>query len=223
MVLNSHSDLSLLQLRRGITLARQDLLVRELEFMHLGNELDDQCGLPGRWRNGRPKDSAAVHPPRRAKDIELGVVKDGKNEDQPVQDPTATMHFRCLRCSIRSDLRQLSSPTFEKGTESDKEATVSSAVLALRPAITQAAVQTMLCEEDLVSWVKQQQMTSPPTRSCRTCTCTRLAAGRFIPRTCGHQGTSIWCCAKRSRMRPSPGCTRCVACARSATISCFTK
>ncbi len=117
MVLNSHSDLSLLQLRRGITLACQDLLVRELEFMHLGNELGDQCGLPSRWRNGRPKDSAAVHPPRRAKDIELGVVKDGKNEDQPVQDPSATMRFRSLRRSIRSDLRQLSTPAFKKGTD----------------------------------------------------------------------------------------------------------
>src|SRR5260221_6284168 len=121
MVLNSHSDLRLLQLRRGITLACQDRLVRELEFMHLGTELGDQCGLPSRWRNGRPKDSAAVHPPRRAKDIELGVVKDGKNEDQPVQDPSATMHFPLLRRSFRSDLTQVLSPTFGKGPDTHND------------------------------------------------------------------------------------------------------
>ena len=45
-------DVSLLQLRRGVALALQDLRVRELEFVHLGNELGDQRGLPRRWRNG---------------------------------------------------------------------------------------------------------------------------------------------------------------------------
>jgi len=52
------------------------------------------------------------------KDIELGVVKDGKNKDQPVQDPSATMCFRSLRRSIHGDLRWLSTPAFEKGTKS---------------------------------------------------------------------------------------------------------
>lgn len=61
------------------------------------------------------------------KDVELEVVEDGENEDEPAQDPSATMRFRSLRRSIHGDLRQLSTPAFEKGTESDKEATVSSA------------------------------------------------------------------------------------------------
>lgn len=60
------------------------------------------------------------------KDVELEVVEDGESEDQPVQDPSATMRFRSLRRSIHGDLRQLSTPAFEKGTESDVEATVSS-------------------------------------------------------------------------------------------------
>ena len=63
------------------------------------------------------------------KDVELEVVEDGASEDQqqPAQDPSATMRFRSLRRSIHGDLRQLSSaPAFEKGTESDMEATVSS-------------------------------------------------------------------------------------------------
>ena len=60
------------------------------------------------------------------KDVELEVVEDGENEDQPVQDPSATMRFRSLRRSIHGDLRQLSTPAFEKGTESDKEASASS-------------------------------------------------------------------------------------------------
>jgi len=62
------------------------------------------------------------------KDVELEVVEDGASEDQqqPAQDPSATMRFRSLRRSIHGDLRQLSAPAFEKGTESDMEATVSS-------------------------------------------------------------------------------------------------
>ena len=61
------------------------------------------------------------------KDVELEVVEDGENEEQPAQDPSATMRFRSLRRSIHGDLRQFSMPALEKGTESDKEATVSSA------------------------------------------------------------------------------------------------
>jgi hypothetical protein len=39
--------------------------------------------------------------------------------------------FESLRRSIHGDLRQLSMPAFEKGTESDKEAAVSSAGIDL--------------------------------------------------------------------------------------------
>jgi hypothetical protein len=62
------------------------------------------------------------------KDVELEVVEDdGENEDQPAQDPSAPIRFRSLRRSIHGGLRELSAPAFEKGTESDKDATVSSA------------------------------------------------------------------------------------------------
>ena len=60
------------------------------------------------------------------KDVKLEVVEDGEKEDEPAQDPSATMRFRSLRRSIHGGLRQLSTPAFEKGTESDNDATVSS-------------------------------------------------------------------------------------------------
>jgi hypothetical protein len=55
-------------------------------------------------------------------DVELEVVEDGEHEDQPVHDPTSTMRFRSLRRSIHG---QLSTFSFEKGTEVDKEGTLS--------------------------------------------------------------------------------------------------
>ena len=55
-------------------------------------------------------------------DVELEVVEDGEHEDQPVHDTTSTMRFRSLRRSIHG---QLSPFSFEKGTEIDKEGTLS--------------------------------------------------------------------------------------------------
>jgi hypothetical protein len=55
-------------------------------------------------------------------DVELEVVEDDEHEDQPVHDPTSTMRFRSLRRSIHG---QLSSFRFEKGTEIDREGTLS--------------------------------------------------------------------------------------------------
>jgi hypothetical protein len=56
-------------------------------------------------------------------DVELEVVEDGEQEDQPVHDPNSTMRFRSLRRSINGDLRQLSTPTLGDDTEADKGGT----------------------------------------------------------------------------------------------------
>ncbi|KAH9965892.1 hypothetical protein BC827DRAFT_1153339 [Russula dissimulans] len=69
------------------------------------------------------------------KDVELEVVEDREQEDQPTHDPNSTMRFRSLRRSINGDLRQLSTTTLEKGAEvdMDMEGTVNSNSLIKGP------------------------------------------------------------------------------------------
>ncbi|KAI9513356.1 hypothetical protein F5148DRAFT_1145621 [Russula earlei] len=52
-------------------------------------------------------------------DVELEVVDDREQEDEPVDDPSSTMRFRSLRRSINGDLRQLSASTVGEGAEAD--------------------------------------------------------------------------------------------------------